>query len=103
MIFRVEMPPSAAAEALAAFEEVFAKSPTSAERWRVGFEALIASLSRMPRRYPPAREQAHTSYELRQVLHPPYRLLYTIADDIVLVLHVRHAAMDDMGKEELGR
>lgn len=103
MNFRVELSYGAAAEALDAFEAMSIKSPAAAERWRTGLEVLIASLSHMPRRYPAAREQDHTTYELRQVIHAPYRIVYTVTGDLVFILHVRHAARDDMSKEELGR
>lgn len=103
MTFRVEIAPSAIAEADAAYESIAAGSPAAAARWLDELANAVASLGNMPRRHGFAREHGRVSYELRQFRHAPYRILFTIVEDVVRVLHVRHQAMDDMPPRELGR
>ncbi|MGH7506602.1 MAG: type II toxin-antitoxin system RelE/ParE family toxin, partial [Longimicrobiales bacterium] len=56
--------------------------------WFNGIEAL----KRMPGRCPEAPESEFFEDEIRQLLHHPYRILFTIRGRSVHVLHVRHTA-----------
>lgn len=103
MNFKVEISPAVAAEAYAAYEDIASRSPAHGDRWYEGLLAAVAALERMPRRHGLAREYESVSYELRQFVHRPYRVLFTVSGNTVRILHVRHVAMDELKPDELGR
>jgi len=47
----------------------------------------------MPRRRPFARENDDVDEELRQLLYKSHRNIFSVEDDCVFIVHVRHAAM----------
>jgi len=63
-------------------------------RWFEGLEKAIATLAYMPERCAIAPENARVSFEVRHLLYGRkphvYRVLFTIEDDAVYVLHIRH-------------
>lgn len=69
-------------------------SPMTAKRWYSKLLKEIQSLSHFPRRFGLAPEDFKE--EVRQMLHGNrghvYRVLYTIRDEVVNILHVRHGA-----------
>jgi plasmid stabilization system protein ParE len=67
-------------------------SPSRALAWREMLLGRIESLDRMPRRCRRAVESRMLKRELRQMLFGEYRVLFTIRERTVVVLHVRHAA-----------
>ena len=97
------MSPRAVAEADAAYEAIAERSVDAAMRWLEELTLVASSLEKMPRRHGFAREHEGVSYELRQFRLSPYRVLFTIAEGTVRILHVRHQAMDDIPMRELGR
>jgi plasmid stabilization system protein ParE len=82
------------------------RSGEQAARWLAGLEKRLKSLKRAPARHPLAAENGRFPYELRE-LHfglgrrPSHRAVFTIADDLVLVLAVRHMAQDELHPEDL--
>jgi len=67
-----------------------------AEKWFVGLMDAINSLSRFPKRQPLALESDAFDVEVRQLLYGrgrgQYRILFTIKEKTVHVLHIRHSA-----------
>lgn len=67
-----------------------------AEKWFVGLMSAINSLSRFPKRQPLAPESEAFDVEVRQMLYGrgrgQYRILFTVKEKTVHVLHIRHAA-----------
>ncbi len=63
-------------------------------RWLEGVQKAIASFSEMPTQCGLAPESKNFHVEVRQLLygstHYRYRILFTIEDDTVVVLHIRH-------------
>jgi plasmid stabilization system protein ParE len=63
-------------------------------RWFFKLEDAIASLADFPERNPLAPESREFPFEVRQLVYGrkphQYRVLYTIDDDTVAVLHIRH-------------
>jgi mRNA-degrading endonuclease RelE of RelBE toxin-antitoxin system len=59
---------------------------------------VINSLKTFPRRCPIAPENEFFSQEIRQLLYGKgkgtYRILFTIIDDVVSVLHIRHSSQE---------
>ena len=58
----------------------------------------INSLKTFPRRGPIAPENEFFTQEIRQLLYGAgkrvYRILYTIQNDAISILHIRHSAQD---------
>src|SRR6185295_6375356 len=63
-------------------------------QWFLGLEAAVASLDEFPQRCSLAPENQVFPFEVRQLLYGRkphlYRILFTIENNIVHVLHIRH-------------
>jgi plasmid stabilization system protein ParE len=63
-------------------------------RWFVALQDAIASLAESPQRCPLAPENAAFPFEVRHLLYGRrpnvYRILFTIEDQTVYILHIRH-------------
>lgn len=79
-------------------------APAAAEHWFDAMQSAIQSLADFPVRCPRARECSSARYELRQLVfgrrHGRYRLIFTIHDGRVHLLHVRHGAKASMTEAE---
>lgn len=72
-------------------------SAEMASRWYEGLEAAVASLEFMPARCGFAREhEALPGVELRQLVYKSHRPIFTIRENEVHVLHMRHVARADL-------
>ena len=60
--------------------------------WVTEIERAVDTLGQMPLRCPIAPESVHFEREVRQLLVDPYRILFTIVERDVHVLHVRHTS-----------
>jgi plasmid stabilization system protein ParE len=71
-------------------------SPVAAARWLEGIRQAINTLSEMPSRCPVAGDDFGSEVIVRQLFYGRrrnrYRILFTIKDDTVQVLRVRHGA-----------
>lgn len=101
MRFSVNIQPTAKADAMEAVEFIARHSPRNAERWYEGILAAIQSLEEMPRRCPMAREARAVKCEIRQHHFGVYRILFTIRESEVRVLHIRHGARRTMRRDEI--
>jgi len=93
----------AAAEVDAAAAWIHARNPDAAQRWYWGLLAAIEDLGVFPERCPVARsESRHFGVMIRQLVYGKgvgrYRILYTVTDDLVVVLHVRHGRRRRFGE-----
>lgn len=82
------------------------RSPSQAAPWYMGFSEALASLSHNPERYPVAPENGRFLYEIRELHYglrsrPTHRAIFTIRDDMVLVLTIRHFAQADLTEGDL--
>lgn len=73
-------------------------SPESARRWAKGVRRAIRGLSRFPARCAIAPEGLEFDDLIRELLYDSgnrrtYRILFTIIERTVFVLHVRHGSM----------
>lgn len=98
MTYRVEVTREAQAEALETFVwkgENY--SVAKAIEWYNGLIDQLSSLEEMPGRCPLAPENSEFEDEIRQLLYgargDQYRILYTIRNREVYILHIRHSAM----------
>ena len=96
MTYRIIIEATAEVGIREAYRYRFEKSPAVAEKWRVGLLKAIATLQTHPLRCPVADENDDFEEELRVLLYGKrrgvYRVLFTIHEDIVSVLYVRHCA-----------
>jgi plasmid stabilization system protein ParE len=74
-------------------------------RWYEGIQAALESLSVTPRRCGIAHESSKFAFEVRELLYGrrvhKHRILFTIHEDLVLVLHIRHSAQRDLTEDDL--
>ncbi len=66
---------------------------------------VVRSLSQNPQRCGVARENDKFPFEVRELLYGAkrrkHRVLFTIHDDLILVLHIRHYAQRDLTADDL--
>lgn len=76
------------------------RSPAAAVAWYNVLEKKVQTLRTQPRRCPVAAENDKFPEEIRVLLHgrrrQKYRIIFTIREDAVHVLYVRHAAQDEI-------
>ena len=74
----------------------------AADRWFDGIYETIGSLEIFPERCPLAPESKFLNVEIREIFHGrrrhKYRILFTVSEDAVRVLHVRHGARLTLGE-----
>ncbi len=79
-------------------------SSAIAEKWFNGFVDTLMSLERMPQRCGLARENRRFPCELRQILYGrkrTYRALFTIRENRVVILCIRHSAQANVGPDDI--
>ena len=96
MTFRVEVTAQAERDAESIFDWLRSEHAGEAGlRWFLAMEDAIQSLATMPKRCALAPENGRFPFEVRQLLygHKPhvYRILFTVENDTVMILHIRHA------------
>ena len=94
MTFRVDISQNAKRDLDAILEWVTPREAGIAGvRWIQGLHDAIASLTYLPRRCKLAKENASLPFEVRQLLYGDktlgFRILFTVKDDIVMVLRIR--------------
>ena|SRR5437763_598027 len=98
MTYRVIIQPIAVGEMRKAYRWIARHSPRTAARWYDGLEQAIETLAENPGRCPLAPEDEYFEEEIRELFHGKrggvYRILFTISEDTVSVLYVRHGARD---------
>src|ERR1017187_8319349 len=71
-------------------------------RWFQGLHQAVATLADSPRRCALAPENALFAFEVRQLLYGRkphvYRIIFTIEDNTVSVLHIRHGRRQPIAK-----
>ena len=98
--YRVEISKNAEIEIGQIYRYIKADSPLNAKRWRDSLLEVGKSLANFPQRCPLAIEDCHFEIEVRQIVHGNYRILFTINEDEVVILHVRHAARTPIAPED---
>ena len=75
-------------------------SPARADRWLVGLYKAIDSLGSRPGRCQVAAESEKFPEEIRELLYgrgrQKHRILFSIGEEAVYVLYVRHSARDEL-------
>ncbi|MCW3100333.1 MAG: plasmid stabilization system protein [Chthonomonadaceae bacterium] len=94
--FQIILQPEAAIGMESAYNWIEKDSPQRARKWMKGLMAAIESLKVFPRRCALAPENEVFDEEIRQHLYGSrngvYRILFTIQEDTVNVLYIRHSS-----------
>ena len=94
--YRIILQPEAVEGMESAYRWIEADSPQRAHKWAKGLMDAIESLKVFPNRCPLAPENDVFEKEIRQHLYGKrggvYRILFTIKEDAVNVLYIRHSA-----------
>jgi len=80
---------------------IHADSPHNAATWRAKLVSAAETLRSSPRRCALAPESSFSSDEARQLIFGNYRVVFTIDDDCIVILHIRHTARATMTADEL--
>ncbi len=101
--FRVLIAPKAAQDIRTAFDLLMDENPRYAVQWRNGLRQAITKLSTLPFKNPVAPESAEFDIEIRQLLYgksTPWRIFYSVDEQQVSVLHIRHGRQDYWHRSE---
>ncbi|BAZ01718.1 plasmid stabilization system protein [Tolypothrix tenuis PCC 7101] len=103
MAFQVSLTQTANSEIEIAYSWLRERNPDYADRWFRGLMDAIATLQEKPRRCILAPENDAFAEEIRQLIYGKsrnkYRILFTIRENTVFVLHVRHSSQARLGEE----
>lgn len=96
---RVVVTPQAEKDIRAIYSRIRLEAPVAAARWRKEMRACIKTLARFPERSSLAPESETFNEPIRQMLYGrgnrgTYRILFSILEKTVFVLHVRHGSMN---------
>ena len=95
--FHVVIQPRARIDTIEGFSWLAERSEDAAIRWYAGLQAAIAKLADHPERNPIASEESERlGVTIRQSLYGRrrgvYRILYSVEEDVISVLAIRHSA-----------
>ena len=101
MTYRIELADTAKADLQEATRWIRDEvSPAAADRWLAGLLKAANTLQKQPLRCPLAAESDKFPEDIRLLLHgkrkKKYRILFTISNDVVIILYVRHTARDEL-------
>ena len=96
MIFKVKLTQNSSLDIESIYLWLKASNPTYADRWFKSIMNAIATLQDKPRRCTLAKENENVPQEIRQLIYgksrQKYRIIFTIVEDFVYILYVRHSA-----------
>ena len=102
--YEVIILPSAEENISEAYGWIAERDEEAAVRWYNRLIELIPSLETFPERAPLAPESKYFNREIRKIFHGrrqyKYRILFTVTEGEVHILHVRHGARLALGEEE---
>lgn len=100
MSYRVIVEKSAKIEIKEAALWIAQYSPERAMLWYFDLEEAFGSLKNFPARCSLAPENKHFQEEMRHLLIGKYRIIFTIRDERVHILHIRHSSRKTLTPEE---
>lgn len=100
MEFQVKVTRNAKLEIESAYLWLKNFNPAYADQWFRNLMNTIATLQAQPKRCALARENNDFPEEIRQLIYGKsrnkYRIIFTIREDIVYILYVRHSAQSSI-------
>lgn len=94
MPYTLEIRPTAERDIRQRYRQIALESPQNAYTWYCGIMQSIESLAHMPERCPLAAEDLAFHIGIRHLISGNYRVLFLIENHTVIILHIRHSAMD---------
>ena len=91
-------------ELKAAADFIAQRAPAASRKWYHGFVEAILEIGENPFRFSVVQEHRELPVELRQLLYGrrrSYRAIFTVRDDRIVVVAVRHAAQSHLKPEDL--
>lgn len=105
MTFQVEITSIAQAQIEQSYRWYRERNPEFADRWFRGLMNDIASLQQKPQRFALAVEHDIFPEQVRQLLYGKskniYRVLFTIREQTVYILYVRHSAQAPLTVDDI--
>jgi plasmid stabilization system protein ParE len=100
--YRVIVAPAAEADLQAAYRYIRDRAPRAAKEWIREVRSSIRTLARFPERCPMSPESTLVGMPIRQLFfgrgsRGTYRILFTVSEKSVNVVHVRHGSMLTLG------
>ncbi|HAN75214.1 MAG TPA: type II toxin-antitoxin system RelE/ParE family toxin [Planktothrix sp. UBA8407] len=100
MEFQVKLTRNAKLEIESAYLWLKNLNPNYADQWFRDLMNTIATLQDKPKRFALARENDDFPEEIRQIIYGKsrnkYRIIFTIREDIVYILYLRHSAQSSI-------
>ena len=90
--------PNAADDLTSSWNYLRERNPSVADEWLAGIRDTILALGMMPEAHPIAPESHDSDLPIRRALYGKatrWSVYYTVIDDAVQVLHVRHGRRSD--------
>ena len=103
MTYRLELSHRAETDIKSAYSYIRKHGPADPKLWKSGLEQKLTGLETFPEACGLAPENDFVNAEVRQALYGPFRILFTIREQIVFVLTVRHAARLAMQPDEIDK
>ena len=102
MKYRVEFADQAKSDLFGIYLWIAEDSPVNATRWVAALEAAIHALNVSPERcvVAPENEQVE-EFEVRHLIVGLYRVLFTVQERVVFVLHIRHGSRRTATSEDI--
>ena len=88
--YQIVILPDAEKDLEASYLYIKEDSPNNALSWYQDIYTKIQTLSSLPLRCPLAPENDYFEEEIRHLIVKSYRVLFTINNDTVFILHARH-------------
>jgi plasmid stabilization system protein ParE len=101
MSYKVEITGKAQEEMREATRWIAQYSPERAALWHFEFLEKVDSLERSPARCSIAPESESHGKEIRHLIFGKYRILFSIEDETVYVLRLRHQAQDVLKPDDV--
>jgi len=102
MKYRVELADQAKSDLFEIYLWIAENSPVNAVRWVAVLEAAIHGLDVSPERCAVAPENDEVeAFEVRHLIVGLYRVLFTVRERVVFVLHIRHGSRRTATTEEI--
>lgn len=76
-------------------------SPDNAQRWKVALRERLQSLEDFPERHEIAYPASIVGGDIRHTFVGVYRILYTIEQNVVVIISIRHGARQPLTAEQL--
>ncbi|QDV53788.1 type II toxin-antitoxin system RelE/ParE family toxin [Gimesia fumaroli] len=103
MTFRVELSRRAETDIKGIYHYIRKRGPADPNTWKDGLEQKLSNLERFPEACSLAPENDYTQQEIRQALYGSFRIVFTIREQSVFVISIRHAARRFLQNDEIDK